>query len=151
MTLLSRSMRSGPREGTTSAVTVRVIFLRVKGKSRNPKTLIGSTFAARSVTAAGGTGLRGTPHRVGWDRNQARDTTGTSVAVSTVISFTGTSSTEPAMRTRRDEKDKEKSMGLCASLELYPTWSELLFFFSGETFPFTPPERMYERRGAGPL
>ena len=61
MTLLSRSMRSGPREGTTSAVTVRVIFLRVKGKSRNPKTLIGSPFAARSVTAAGGTGFPGHP------------------------------------------------------------------------------------------
>ena len=61
MTLLSRSMRSGPREGTTSAVTVRVILLRVKGKSRNPKTLIGSPFAARSGTAAGGTGFPGHP------------------------------------------------------------------------------------------
>ena len=59
MTLLSRSMISGPGEGTTSAVTVRVILLRVKGKSRNPTTMIGSPFAARSVTAAGGTGLRG--------------------------------------------------------------------------------------------
>ena len=66
----------------------------------------------------------------GWDLNQAWETTGTSVAVSTVIGFTGTASTDPAMRTRRDEKDKEKSIVLCASLvELYHTWSEFIFFF----------------------
>ena len=55
MTLLSRSTRSGPKEGKTSAVTIRVISLSVWGKSTNPKTLTGSPFAARSATVAGGT------------------------------------------------------------------------------------------------
>ena len=51
------------------------------------------------------------------------------------------------MRTRRDEEAKEKWMALCASLELYRTWSELCFL-SGKRFPFTFRERTPKRAGA---
>ena len=41
-------------------------------------------------------------------------------------------------------------MGLCASLELYHTWSDLLFFFAGEAFFFNPPERRPELWSSAP-
>ena len=83
----------------------------------------------------------------GWVR--LSDTTGTSVAVSTVILFTGTPSTKPAMRTRRVEEDKE-SRWFCAPALSCATWSEL-YFLSGEPFSFLVPGRIQERRGAVPL
>ena len=56
MTLLSRSIESGPDDGTTNASISRVIVLRVSENTTNPKTFNGEPFTARKATAVGGTG-----------------------------------------------------------------------------------------------
>lgn len=146
MTLLSRRMESGPSDGTTRAATVRVIPPRVNEKSMNPATCIGTPFAGLRETAAGGTGFRGTSRRVGCVCSQPSETTETSVAVSIVMLVTGHPSTEPSTRTRREENNRDKGCCLCASLQLYHTWSEF-FSLSGEMLPFSLLPRNTERRG----
>ena len=70
MTLLSRSIESGPRGGTTNASTSCVIVPRVIEKT-NPTTSNGEPFAAHEATAVGGTGWIMTEHKVGCDFNHA--------------------------------------------------------------------------------
>ena len=65
MTLLSRSIESGPSDGTTNASTSCVIVPRVSENTTNPKTFNDEPFAARKATAVGGTGWIVTERKAG--------------------------------------------------------------------------------------
>ena len=64
MTLLSRSVESGPRDGKTNATTSCVIIPRVSKNTTNLKTFNGEPFAAGEATAVGGTGWIVTERKV---------------------------------------------------------------------------------------
>lgn len=88
--LLSRSNRSGPKEGTTSASTHRVTLPRVNENARSPGTSIGEPFAAQSEKVAGETGVKVGICQAGFDFNHAAEQTEQFLAVSKVMSLTRT-------------------------------------------------------------
>ena len=65
MTPFSRSIESGPRDGTINASISCLIVPRVSENTTNPKTFNGEPFAARKATAVGGTGWIVTECNVG--------------------------------------------------------------------------------------